>query len=39
MIDESTNISVTCHVVVFAIFVEEIIPITIFWGLLEIYGS
>ena len=39
MIDESTDVSVTGHVVVFATFVEEGIPIIAFLGLLEIPGG
>jgi hypothetical protein len=36
MIDESTDISVTGHLVVFASFVEEGLPLCIFFGLLHI---
>ena len=36
MVDESTNISVTGHFVVFATIVEEGLPITLFLGLLQI---
>ena len=36
MIDESTDVSVTGHVVVFATFVEDGLPVSIFLGLLEI---
>jgi hypothetical protein len=36
MIDESTHISVTCHLVVFASFVEEGILFYVFLGLLHI---
>jgi len=39
IIDESINVSVISHVVVFAIFVEEGIPVTTFLGLLEIGGG
>ena len=39
MIDEFTDVSVTSHIVVFATFVEEEIPISAFWGLLEIPSS
>ena len=39
MIDESTDVSVTDHVVIFATFAEEIIPITAFLGLFEIHGG
>jgi len=39
MIDESTDISVTSHLVVFAIIVEEGLPVTFFLGLLHIEGS
>ena len=34
-IDESTDVSVTGHVVVFATFVEEGLPVSVFLGLLE----
>ena len=36
MIDESTDISVTGHLVVFASFVEEGLPLCVFLGLLHI---
>jgi hypothetical protein len=36
MIDESTDISVTCHLVVFASFVEEGLFLCVFIGLLHI---
>ena len=36
MIDESTDISVTGHLVVFATIIEEGVPLTVFLGLLEI---
>ena len=36
MIDESTDISVTCHLVVFASFVEEGLALCVFLGLLHI---
>jgi len=36
MVDESTNISVTNRLVVFATIVEEGLPITLFLGLLHI---
>ena len=39
MIDESTDISVTLHLVVFAIFIEGSLPITCFFGLLCIEGG
>ena len=39
MIDESTDISVTRHLVVFASIVEEGLPVTLFLGLLQIPGS
>ena len=39
MIDESTNISVTGHLVVFATIVEEGLPVTLFLGLLHIEGG
>ena len=39
MIDESTDISVTGHLVVFATIIEEGVPMTVFLGLLEIEGG
>jgi hypothetical protein len=39
MIDESTDISVTGHLVVFATIIEEGVPLTVFLGLLEIEGG
>ena len=36
MIDESTDVSVTGHLVVFATIVEEGVPVTVFLGLLQI---
>ena len=36
MIDESTDVSVTWHIVVFASFVEEGLPIVVFLGLIQI---
>ena len=39
MVDESTNISVLGHLVVFAIFLEDGIPICVFLGLLHILGG
>jgi len=39
MVDESTNISVTGHLVVFATIMEEGLPVTVFLGLLEIEGG
>jgi hypothetical protein len=36
MIDESTDISVTGHLVVFATIIEEGLPVTLFLGLLQI---
>jgi len=36
MIDESTKMSITGHLVVFASIVEEGLPVTLFLGLLEI---
>ena len=36
MIDESTDISSTGHVVVFGIFVKEDLPISVFLGLFEV---
>ena len=39
MIDESTDISVTGHLVMFAIIVEEGLPKTIFLGLLQLDGD
>jgi len=32
MIDESTDIAVTSHLVVFASFVEEGLPVSVFWS-------
>ena len=34
MIDESTDVSVTGHIVVFACFVEEGLPVAVFLGLI-----
>ena len=34
MIDESTNVSVTSHIVVFACFVEEGLHVVVFLGLI-----
>jgi len=39
MVDESTNISVIGHLVVFATIMEEGLPMTLFLGLLEIEGG
>ena len=39
MIDESTDISVTDYLVVFATIIEEGVPMTVFLGLLEIEGG
>lgn len=39
MVDDSTDVGVTSHVLVFATFVEEWLPITAFAGLLEIHGG
>ena len=39
MIDESTDISVTGHLVVFAIIIEEGMPLTVFLDLSEIEGG
>ena len=39
IIDESMNISFTGHFVVFATIIEEGVPMTIFWRLLEIEGG
>ena len=36
MIDESTDISVTRHLVVFATIIEENLPVTLFFGLVQI---
>ena len=36
MIDESTDISITGHLVVFASFVDEGLPLCVFLGLLHI---
>ena len=36
MIDESTDVSVTGHIVVFACFVEEGLPVSVFLGLIHI---
>ena len=36
MIDESTDLFVTCHLVVFASFIEEGLPLCIFFRLLHI---
>jgi hypothetical protein len=36
MIDESTDISVIGHLVVFASFIEEELPLCVFFGLLHI---
>jgi len=38
MIDESRDISVICHLVVFAAIIEEGLLVTIFLSLLEIEG-
>lgn len=39
MVDESTDISVTGHLVVFATIIEEGLPVTLFLGLLPIEGG
>ena len=39
LIDESTDISVTGHLVVFATIIEEGVPMIVFLGLLEIEGG
>ena len=39
LIDESTDISVTGHLVVFATIIEEGVPMIVFLGLLEIKGG
>jgi len=39
MIDESTNISATGHLVIFATIVEEVLPVTVFIGLLQLDSS
>ena len=39
MIDESTDVSVIGHVVVFATCVEEYIPIVVFLNLFQIPGG
>ena len=39
MIDKSTDISVTGHLVVFTTIIEEGMPLTVFLGLLEIEGG
>lgn len=36
MINESIGVTMTCHIVVFATFVEGKIPITIFWDHLRL---
>ena len=38
MIDESTDISVTGHLVEFTTIIEECVPLTVFLDLLEIEG-
>jgi hypothetical protein len=39
MIDKSTDISVTGHLVMFATIVKEDLPITVFLGLLQLEGG
>jgi hypothetical protein len=39
MIDESTDISVTGHLVVFTTIIEEGVPLTVFLDLLRIEGG
>ena len=39
MIDESTDISVTGHLAVFATIIEKGVPLTVSLGLLEIEGG
>ena len=39
LIDESTDISVTGHLVVLATIIEEGVPMIVFLGLLEIEGG
>ena len=39
LIDESTDISITGHLVVFATIIEEGVPMIVFLGLLEIEGG
>jgi len=36
MIDESIDVSVTCHIVVFACFLEDGLRVIIFLGLIQI---
>ena len=39
MVDESIDISTTGHLVMFAAIIEEVLPITVFLGLLQLDGG